>query len=422
MNKTNKLYLITIPLLLILFLTFQKVGNKTNNMTSDISTVPANDLCTEITVNTEISADAENETLFLSYEEETDQFEEENTISQDENDDPEPDKETITSSSESNAIGFKQVNETIYAITKVNIYAGPSEDDTILGTLTYAQSALRTGVSLDGWSRVLYSDMDGYILSDDLMTVNPATDTSSYPKRYSDDSCTITIFKEWYQNAWCYIAHLELTDYTRFGTTCANGKYGNGYETTSDAADRLGAILAVNGCYSAANLNYTVVRSGLLCNGADRNMYCPAVYSNQNGLLQCAWETGGVAGIVGVNVEALVENGLVTDTFCFGPPILTNGIVLESTSTSRAQRTFIGTTGEPGDIWIVVSEGRYVDGVSAGLTYTQCGELLVTKGCTFGVPLDGGGSSTIVFQGEILNSVIAKERAVVDFLVIYPPE
>ena len=229
-------------------------------------------------------------------------------------------------------------------------------------------------------------------------------------------TCDITITKEWYEDAWCYIAHLQFTDYTRFGTACANGEYDNGYETTSHAASRLDAIFAVNGCYSAPYLNYTVVRSGELCNGSGKNLWCPAVYSNQNGLLQSAWESGGAESIAGVNIDSLVESGLVTDTFCFGPPILVNGSVTAGSDGSRAQRTFIGTNGNPGDIWIVVSEGRNADGESAGLTYSQCARLLGEKGCIFGVPLDGGGSSTMVFQGKVLNSAKAGQRSVVDFV------
>lgn len=81
----------------------------------------------------------------------------------------------------------------------------------------------------------------------------------------------------------------------------------------------------------------------------------------------------------------------------------------------RAQRTFIGTNGAPGDIWIVVTEGRGSDGVSAGLTMQECAEFLKAKGCTFGIPLDGGGSTTMVFNGMRLNHV-SSERAVVDFV------
>ena len=53
---------------------------------------------------------------------------------------------------------------------------------------------------------------------------------------------------------------------------------------------------------------------------------------------------------------------------------------------------------------------------SAGLTYSQCARLLGEKGCVFGIPLDGGGSSTMVFQGKILNSAKAGQRSVVDFV------
>jgi exopolysaccharide biosynthesis protein len=91
-------------------------------------------------------------------------------------------------------------------------------------------------------------------------------------------------------------------------------------------------------------------------------------------------------------------------------------VASNSTDTGRAQRTFIGTNGNPGDIWLVVSDGRYNDNESAGLTYDQCSRYLVSKGCVFGVPLDGGGSSTMVFKGQVLNANSKNERAVVDFV------
>lgn len=241
--------------------------------------------------------------------------------------------------------------------------------------------------------------------------------TLVYPLTYSDESCSIVIEKVWFEDAWVYAAHLQFTDYSRLSTDCANGSYDNGYETTSHAAGRLGAVYAVNGCYSAPYLNYTVVRDGVIWNGSERNLWLPAVYSSQNGLLLSAWETGGVPGIAGVKVSDLVAGGLVTDTFCFGPPGLQNGVVTDvSTTGARAQRTFVGTNGEPGDIWICVSDGRYNDGESAGLLGNQCMRFLQSKGCAFGVNLDGGGSSTMYFNGEVLNAARGNERAVVDFL------
>jgi exopolysaccharide biosynthesis protein len=91
-------------------------------------------------------------------------------------------------------------------------------------------------------------------------------------------------------------------------------------------------------------------------------------------------------------------------------------VLSTNSDSSRAQRTFIGTNGDPGDLWVVVSDGRYNDGESAGLTYRQTGEYLISKGCTFGLCLDGGGSSTMYFDGEVLNASKDNERAVVDFV------
>ena len=322
-------------------------------------------------------------------------------------------------------VKFEDVDETVYAKCNLNVRSGPGTEYKKIGSLKYAQSVKRIGIGSNGWSKIIYNGKTAYCSSKYLSTSKPTNGGSnnvSFPLTYSDSTCSITITKEWYGpsntiGAWCYIAHLQFTDFNRFSTACANGRYNHGYETTSHAAKRLGAIFAVNGCYSAPYLNYIVVRGGTICNGRNRNLWVPAIYSNRNGLLLSAWETGGTPGIAGHNVAALVNEGTVTDTFCFGPPMLVDGSVVAGNDASRAQRTFIGTNGTPGDIWIVVTEGRKVDGVSYGLTGKECAKLLKSKGCTFGIPLDGGGSSTMVFQGKVLNHLQGgKERAVVDFV------
>lgn len=313
-------------------------------------------------------------------------------------------------------VKFTEVDETVYAISSVNVRTGPGTNYEKIGGLKYRDSVKRIGIGDNGWSKVIYNDKEAYVHSDYLSTTQPAeVNTTNYPLTWSDSTAKITITKEWFENAWCYIAHLEFSDYGRLGTNCGNGSYGGGTETTSHAAKRLGAIFAVNGCYSSPNLGYIVVRDGKIWNGADRNTWLPAVYSQHNGLLLSAWESGGDSSVAGKNVQQLVNDGLFTDSFCFGPPILTNGNY-GNADTSRAQRTFIGTNGNAGDIWVVVSDGRYNDGESAGLTYSQCAKLLVEKGCTFGVPLDGGGSSTMYFNGKVLNAANGNQRAVVDFL------
>lgn len=305
---------------------------------------------------------------------------------------------------------YEEVDKTVFASEALTVYSN-YKDGEELGTLSWADSIQQIAIGDNGWSKVLYNEQEAFVQTELL-----AEDI--FPIYYEDETCKITITRDWYKKAWCYTAHLEFTDYARFGTDCANGKYNNGYETTSHAAERLNALFAVNGCYSAPYFGYTVVRSGVICNGSGRSMNLPGVYSSHTGLFLNAWgETyGGTKGIVGHNVKKLVEAGTVTDTFCFGPPSLINGKLQGYNSGARAQRTLIGTNGNPGDLWIVVSDGRYNDGESAGLTFYEGAQYLQELGCTFGIHLDGGGSSTMYFNGKVLNAVKGNERAVVDFL------
>ena len=115
---------------------------------------------------------------------------------------------------------FADVDETVYAISTVNVRTEPNTDALILGSLAYAESVQRTGVGNKGWSRVIYNGMEAYVYASYLSTTNPAQDTTGYPKTYSDATCDITITKECYEDAWCYIAHLQFTDYTRRVLLC----------------------------------------------------------------------------------------------------------------------------------------------------------------------------------------------------------
>lgn len=314
-------------------------------------------------------------------------------------------------------VDYDVVDEIVYATTVVNIRVGPGTEYNKIGSLKRGEAIRRIAVYDCGWSKVIYNGIEAYVFSKYLSTTEPINTSVNYPLVYTDDTCTITVYREWFENAWVYAAHIQFTDYSRLGTDCANGKYKNGYETTSHAAERLNAILAINGCYSAPSLNYTVIRGGKIWNGADRSLCVPAVYSAHTGLLLSAWEGKDGDSRVKGPVQQLVDDGLVTDTFCFGPPGMINGVIKDTNSSgSRAQRTFIGTNGNAGDIWLCVSDGRYNDGESAGLTGNQCMRYLESKGCTFGVNLDGGGSSTFVWQGQVLNAADGNERKVVDFV------
>lgn len=402
--------LLTIPLLVILLLSMTACGN--NAYAYDGFTVPSTGETVE-TVKIETADETVDDAEIKATDEITEPIAE--TTKPEEITVPKETEPAKPETTEEPAV-YTDVNEIVYATGSVNVRTGPGTKYDKITMLNRGESVTRIGIGSNNWDKVIYNNTEAYISHNYLSTQEPAAtpiDTGEYPKTYSDSSCTITIYKEWYENAWCYAAHLEFTDYTRFGMACANGQYNSGGEATSKAGNRLGAILCINGDYATPGNGaggYAIARGGVVCN--DGANYCEAMYNSNNGLL--TYRT--YDNCSGQQLSTLVAEGKVTDTMQFGPAFLLNGSIQCGTGGGRAQRTFIGTNGNAGDIWIVVSDGRNNDGESAGLTGYQCAAYLQSKGCTFGVPLDGGGSSTIWFQGKVLNAANGRERAVADFV------
>jgi exopolysaccharide biosynthesis protein len=91
-------------------------------------------------------------------------------------------------------------------------------------------------------------------------------------------------------------------------------------------------------------------------------------------------------------------------------------------------RTAIGTSKNGRYLYLVVVDGRQPF-YSNGATFTELAELLIDQGAYFAMSLDGGGSSTMVIEGEdgqpeILNSPIdnyipGRERPVANHFGIY---
>lgn len=220
-------------------------------------------------------------------------------------------------------------------------------------------------------------------------------------KHYKDDSLEIQIDKLWYDDTNVYIAHIQMTDFSRFHSTTTSG-------TAEDVDDDNKAVLTVNGDYGTA-CGYPNIRDGSVVNGG--SLSAEACYRT-DGLLVYGQSSSGGAGM---SAQAAAGAG-IKDTFQFGPAFLVGGQSRCSEGGDRAQRTAIGTTGDPGDICLLVSSGRGVDGESDGLTYSDCVHILQDYGCTFGAPLDGGGSSVMIFQGETL--VGDMREGLIDFIFV----
>ncbi len=87
----------------------------------------------------------------------------------------------------------------------------------------------------------------------------------------------------------------------------------------------------------------------------------------------------------------------------------------------RHPRSALGVTAD-GEVWMVVIDGRQA-GLTGGATLQQMAEVLVNLGCVEGLNLDGGGSSTLVLNGVVLNrpSDLAPRPVSNGMLLFYTP-
>jgi hypothetical protein len=115
----------------------------------------------------------------------------------------------------------------------------------------------------------------------------------------------------------------------------------------------------------------------------------------------------------------------VADAIGGGPVVVRDGAPVyaanEAFTTSqlvpRGPRTAVGQRVD-GSILLVTTDGRQ-PGYSVGMTNFELAQTLVRLGAVRGMALDGGGSSTLAFEGTVLNSPSdGAERAVSDALML----
>lgn len=235
---------------------------------------------------------------------------------------------------------------------------------------------------------------------------------------YQDENIQITLSEyEEYDTA-IYVADIQLSDASYLQTALAQGLYGkNVTAETSETAESVDAILAINGDYYGSQERGYVLRNGVL--------YRSTAESGQEDLV--IYEDGSfeIINESEVSAEELLENGAV-QILSFGPALITNGsiAVTENEEVGKAKasnpRTAIGIIDDLHYVF-VVSDGRTDE--SEGLTLYQLAEFTETLGVDTAYNLDGGGSSTIYFNGQVVNNPTTtgnsiKEREVSDIVYI----
>ena len=237
---------------------------------------------------------------------------------------------------------------------------------------------------------------------------------------YEDENIKITIQTEVVDDTTVYIAEVQLSSAEYLQTALAQDTYGtNVTETTSSQAEDKNAILAVNGDYYGANKSGYVIKNG--------QVYRDTVRSDAENQDLVIYKDGSFELITEgeESAEDLVTNG-VTQLFAFGPSLVENGQIAvdENTEVGKAMasnpRTAIGVIDDLHYLF-VVADGRSSE--SEGLSLYELARVMQSYGCETAYNLDGGGSSTLYFNGQVINNPTTNgksfgERKVSDIVYI----
>ena len=218
-----------------------------------------------------------------------------------------------------------------------------------------------------------------------------------------------------------YVADVVLTDATVLRSAFAQNEFGtNIVETTSAIAADHDAVFAINGDYYGFRETGIVIRNGVVYRDAGAR---DGLAFYRDGRVVVYDETA-------TDADTLVAAG-VWNTLSFGPAIVEAGAVVDGITDVEIDtnvgnhsiqgdqpRTGIGVIDDDHLVFIVV-DGRS-EGYSEGVTLPELAGIFTGLGCITAYNLDGGGSSTMVFNGALVNNPLGKgtERGTSDILYI----
>ena len=286
----------------------------------------------------------------------------------------------------------------------------------LLLTGSFSYSMLKTFVIAETISTVVTTST-----SSNAAAASQAAKTATVTdSSYKDDNISVNLSETTVNNTQVYVADITLSSSDYLKTAFAQNAYGTNVtaKTSVTAADN-NAILAVNGDYYGANSTGYVIRNGVVYRDTVRE-------DSSNGDL-AIYKDGSFKVIYEdqISAEQLVNDGVI-NLLAFGPALVENGEIAVGTNEEVGQamasnpRTAIGIIDENHYI-IVVSDGRTSE--SEGLSLYQLAEVMKSYGAKTAYNLDGGGSSTLYFNGQVINKPTTggnkiSERAVSDIVYI----
>lgn len=258
-----------------------------------------------------------------------------------------------------------------------------------------------------------------------VATVDATSEAVTTATTYQSDTASISISMvvtgSGTDTVTYYVADVQLTDATALRSAFAQNSFGeNIVENPSAIAEDNGAVFAINGDYYGFRDTGIIIRNGV-------------VYRDTGARTGLAFYLDGHVEVYDETATTAQEllDADVWNTLSFGPAIIADGEPVDGIESVEVDtnfgnhsiqgdqpRTAVGVIDDNHLVFVVV-DGRS-PGYSKGVTLTGLADIMLGLGATTAYNLDGGGSSTMYFNGSLVNNPLGTgtERGTSDILYI----
>lgn len=232
---------------------------------------------------------------------------------------------------------------------------------------------------------------------------------------YRSSTLSVKINKKQNYSSVYWVARIKTSNPRQLRSAMSYGTYGGSRQLTSQAVSSNGGIIGINGSAFSYSTGQPSPLGMCIKNGKIYGNYATS-YTTM------AVKNDGTMFTppMGLWGQSLLDMG-VKDTYNFGPVLINNGIAAPldmqnfSLTSYKDPRTVVGMV-RPNDYVILVADGRR-SGYSLGLDHYEMIAELQRQGCRYAYNLDGGGSTTLYYDGKVLNRPSdGAERPCADFL------
>ena len=240
---------------------------------------------------------------------------------------------------------------------------------------------------------------------------------------YDTDKLKVSIEQKKKDGLTYFVCDIKLSDVSQLRTAFAGDDFRSGiYEAVSDIAGRHAPVMAINADFCRYHREGVIIRNGELLRSQNIKKHHLLIV-DEKGNLSAQTDRSGKQGLVANKLE---QNN-TWQTFEFGPVLVENGEAVDLPKSFYINcgkgyyepRTAIGQKG-PLHYVVIVVDGRR-DGYSTGADMPQLQQLFLDEGVDFAFNLDGGGSTTLYFLGEVVNMPSGgKQRSVSDVIMFMP--